>query len=126
MPSVSKKQHNFMAAVANNPAFAKKAGVPQSVGQDFNKADKGRKFSKGGDMASKMNSGFKAMMAKKKDADAPAKGKDALAKHAAKPASKAHAGLKAGGMTKMAKGGGVESKGKTKGKMIAMQKGGKC
>ena len=49
MPSVSKKQHNFMAAVANNPAFAKKAGVPQSVGKDFNEADKGRKFSKGGD-----------------------------------------------------------------------------
>ena len=56
MPSVSKKQHNFMAAVANNPAFAKKAGVPQSVGKDFNEADKGRKFSKGGDMK-KMNMG---------------------------------------------------------------------
>jgi len=50
MPSTSKKQHNFMAAVAHNPAFAKKAGVPQSVGKDFNEADKGRKFSKGGDM----------------------------------------------------------------------------
>ena len=37
-----------MAAVAHNPAFAKKAGVPQSVGQDFTKADKGLKFSKGG------------------------------------------------------------------------------
>ena len=48
MPSTSKKQHNFMEAVAHNPAFAKKAGVPQSVGQDFSKADKGRKFSKGG------------------------------------------------------------------------------
>jgi hypothetical protein len=50
MPSKSKAQHNFMAAVAHNPAFAKKAGVPQSVGKDFNEADKGRKFSKGGDM----------------------------------------------------------------------------
>lgn len=48
MPSSSKKQHNFMAAVAHNPAFAKKAGVPQSVGQDFNEADKSRKFGKGG------------------------------------------------------------------------------
>ena len=55
MPSVSKKQHNFMAAVANNPAFAKKAGVPQSVGKEFSNADKNRKFSKGGDtMASNM------------------------------------------------------------------------
>ena len=56
MPSSSKKQHNFMVAVANNPAFAKKAGVPQSVGKEFNEADKGRKFSKGGDMK-KMNMG---------------------------------------------------------------------
>jgi hypothetical protein len=38
-----------MAAVANSPAFAKKAGVPQSVGKEFSNADKGRKFSKGGD-----------------------------------------------------------------------------
>jgi len=44
VPSVSKKQHNFMAAVANNPSFAKKAGVPQSVGQDFAAADKAIKF----------------------------------------------------------------------------------
>ena len=47
MPSVSKKQHNFMAAVANNPSFARKAGVPQSVGADFEAADKGLKFGKG-------------------------------------------------------------------------------
>jgi len=40
MPSVSKKQHNFMAAIAKNPAFAKKAGVPQKVGADFLAADK--------------------------------------------------------------------------------------
>ena len=35
MPSKTKKQAKFMAAVANNPKFAKKAGVPQSVGQEF-------------------------------------------------------------------------------------------
>jgi len=52
VPSKSKAQHNFMAAVANNPAFAKKVGVPQSVGQDFSKADKGRKTAKGDDMKS--------------------------------------------------------------------------
>ena len=33
---------------------------------------------------------------------------------------------KSGGMTKMAKGGGIESKGKTKGKMITMSRGGKA
>ena len=44
-----------MAAVAHNPAFAKKAGVPQSVGKDFNKADKGKTFKQGGNtMATKM------------------------------------------------------------------------
>ena len=40
MPSVSDKQARFMQAVANNPKFAKKADVPQSVGQDFAEADK--------------------------------------------------------------------------------------
>ena len=113
MPSTSKKQHNFMEAVAHNAAFAKKVGVPQSVGQDFSTADKGKKFSKGGDtMASKMNPGFMAMMAKKKDG-------------AKKMAS--------GGMTGMGKvrtaapsRDGIASKGKTKGKMITMSKGGKA
>jgi len=51
MPSKSKKQAKFMAAVANNPKFAKKAGVPQSVGQEFANADKRNK-----DMPSKFNS----------------------------------------------------------------------
>ena len=37
-----------MEAIAHSPSFAKKAGVPQSVGQDFNKADKGKKFGTGG------------------------------------------------------------------------------
>jgi hypothetical protein len=48
MPSVSKKQHNFMAAVANNPKFAKKVGVKSSIGEEFMKADKKRKFREGG------------------------------------------------------------------------------
>lgn len=47
MPSVSQKQHNLMAMVANDPAKAKKLGVPQSVGKDFTAADKGLKFGKG-------------------------------------------------------------------------------
>ena len=56
MPSTSKKQHSFMAAVANNPSFAKKVGIPQSVGKEFNNADKGKTFKQGGDMK-KMNMG---------------------------------------------------------------------
>tara|TARA_R110000868_G_scaffold23844_3_gene95233 strand:- start:916 stop:1161 length:246 start_codon:yes stop_codon:yes gene_type:complete len=37
-----------MEAVAQNPAFAKKVGVPQKVGKKFAKADKGKKFKGGG------------------------------------------------------------------------------
>lgn len=37
-----------MAAVANNPKFAKKVGVKPSIGEEFMKADKGRKFRAGG------------------------------------------------------------------------------
>jgi hypothetical protein len=59
MPSSSKKQHNFMEAIAHSPSFAKKVGIPQSVGQDFSAADKGRKFAKGGDMATKGMNLFK-------------------------------------------------------------------
>jgi hypothetical protein len=47
MPSKSKKQHNLMAAVANNPAFAKKVGISKSIGEEFMKADKTKKFKNG-------------------------------------------------------------------------------
>ena len=111
MPSSSKKQHNFMAAVANNPAFAKKAGVPQSVGKEFNQADKGRKFSKGGDMKHEDVKMDKAMMQK-----AVSKHESRL--HKGQPKTK----LATGGYTKAAD--GCCSKGKTKGTMITMNKGG--
>ena len=139
MPSVSKKQHNFMAAVANNPSFAKKAGVPQSVGKEFNDADKGKTFKRGGDMASSMG---KPMMKK-----GMSMAKDGMKK----PTPMANTsmggmggmGMKKGGMPMkmkdgkkvpifmnkgggMAKGGGVEAKGKTKGKMVKMNMGGKA
>lgn len=39
MPSKSKAQHDFMEAISHSPEFAKKAGVPQSVGRDFSRAD---------------------------------------------------------------------------------------
>jgi hypothetical protein len=47
MPSKSKAQHNLMAMVANDPAAAKRVGIPQSVGAEYMKADKGRKFGSG-------------------------------------------------------------------------------
>lgn len=40
MPSKSKAQHKLMQAVKHNPDFAKKVGIPQSVGEDFVEADK--------------------------------------------------------------------------------------
>jgi hypothetical protein len=83
------------------------------VGKDFSTADKNRKFKEGGDtMASKMNPGFMAMMAKKKGA----------------PANK----MAMGGMTKMGSvktaapsKDGIAVKGKTKGKMVTMKSGGR-
>lgn len=137
-----------MAAVAHNPAFAKKAGVPQSVGKEFNKADKGKTFKQGGDMK-KMNMGGYAdggmPMVNKGGKMVPsfaADGKGKMAKggiatslkaHAAAPASKAH-GMKKGGMAASKMGAvktgktpdGIATKGKTKGTMIAMKNGGKC
>ena len=105
MPSVSKKQHGFMAAIANNPKFAKKAGVSSAVGKEFLTADKGKKFKEGGTM---------------KHSDI-AKDKPMMKKLAAK-AVKGHEKKMHG----MAKGGGIEIKGKTKGTMIKMNKGGVC
>ena len=37
-----------MAAVAHNPAFAKKVGIPTKVGKEFDSADEGKKFKGGG------------------------------------------------------------------------------
>jgi hypothetical protein len=86
MPSVSKKQHNFMAAVANNQKFAKKAGVPSAVGKEFLTADKGKTFKKGGTM--KKANPFMEMIAKKKEAAAK------------KPAKAAAMPMKKGGVAK--------------------------
>lgn len=50
MPSKSPEQRKLMRAVAHNPEFARKAGIPQSVGEKYMKADKmkGKKYRKGG------------------------------------------------------------------------------
>lgn len=162
MPSSSKKQHNFMEAVANNPAFAKKVGVPQSVGKDFSAADKGRKFSKGGDMKESKamvgkeigfmkKAGAPKSMIKHEMAEAKGMKKGGMAhedvkmdKKMMQKAVNKHEGRlhKGEAMTKLAKGGvaaskmgsvrtaapsrdGVASKGKTKGTMVKMAKGGR-
>ena len=132
MPSSSKKQHNFMNAVAHSPAFAKKVGVPQSVGKDFSTADKGRKFSKGGDMAntSRMNRLEELGRVNAEKAFTP-KGKANLA--AEKKRVVGELKMAKGGMTKMGavktaapSRDGIASKGKTKGTMVKMAYGGKA
>jgi hypothetical protein len=112
MPSTRKKQHNFMAAIAHNPAFAKKVGIPQSVGKDFNNADKGKKFSKGGTM--KHEDIKKDMPMMKKVAGAAVK------------AHEKSMHKMAGGGTASSRADGCVTKGHTKGKMISMAGGGKC
>ena len=134
-----------MAAVANNPAFAKKVGISKSVGEEFMKADKTKKFGSGKlvevdtsknpglsklptEVRNKMGYMKKGGMMDKKDMAQDKKtAKKAIGMHE----KQLHGGkksnlaaLKKGGMTKMskggcyAKGGGIEKKGKTKGKII--------
>jgi hypothetical protein len=157
MPSTSKKQHNFMAAIAHNPAFAKKVGVPQSVGKDFNEADKGKKFGSGGyarpdlqkinkpktlhGKMSIMKGGGMAKSDMKEDMKMDKAQDKAMIKKAFKQHdAQEHKGGK-GTSLKLKKGGmpskmgsvktaapsrnGVASKGKTKGKMVKMNMGGR-
>jgi hypothetical protein len=118
-----------MAAVATNPAVARKTKIPQSVGKEFMEADKGKKFKGGGEMKES-----KAMVKKEigfmKKKGAP----KSMVKHE----EAEMAGMRKGGMAKYAKGGmvapskmgavktaapsrdGVATKGKTKGTQIKM------
>ena len=110
-----------MAAVAHNPAFAKKVGIPVSVGKDFSAADKGKKFGSGGraDLqkinASKTKHGQDAILSK---------GENIMAKKMAK------GGIAASSMGKVKTAApsrdGVATKGKTKGTVIKMCGGGKA
>ena len=127
MPSTSRKQHNFMEAVAHSPAFAKKAGVPQSVGKEFAAADKGKKFGTGG-------------RAKEQGLNKPKTdhGKSALFSEGGYMKKMSSGGITNAKMNKVKTAApsrdGVATKGKTKGKQVTMQggkplgmkKGGKC
>jgi hypothetical protein len=117
MPSTSKKQHNFMAAIAHNPAFAKKVGIPQSVGKDFNEADKGKKFGSGG---------YTRADIQKVNKPKTEHGKTAFFKEGGKIMAKSSGNgittAKMGSVRTAAPSrDGVASKGKTKGTMISMK-----
>ena len=161
MPATSNKQKQFMDAAAHNPQFAKAAGVPVSVAKEFSGASKGMKFGKGSDtsradlqrvnkpktlhgkmsimkeggntMASKMNPGFMAMMAKNKGAKKMAgggmpmkdgkpafigDGKGAMKHGGTAKAKKMNMGGMANGGSASKRADGVAVKGKTKGKML--------
>jgi hypothetical protein len=132
MPSKSKAQHNFMAAVANNPSFAKKAGVPQSVGKEFSNADKNRKFKEGGDTmanTSRMNR-LEELGRVNAEKASTAKGKRNLMDEKKRIVGEMK--MAKGGMTKMGSvktaapsRDGIATKGKTKGTMVTMKSGGK-
>ena len=116
MPSKSKAQRNLMAAAAHNPAFAKKVGVPVSVAQEFNKADKGKKFGSGGMAKSDMKEDTKMDMAQDK-----AMIKKAFKQHDAqehKGAKGTKLSLKKGGMC----GGGMSKKYASGGKVSQLSK----
>ena len=132
MPSVSKKQHNFMNAVAHSPAFAKKVGVPQSVGKDFSTADKNRKFKEGGDTmanTSRMNR-LEELGRVNAEKASTAKGKRNLMDEKKRIVGEMK--MAKGGMTKMGSvktaapsRDGIATKGKTKGTMVTMKSGGR-
>lgn len=151
MPAKSAKQEKFMRAVAHSPSFAKKVGVPMSVGREFTKsgggmpvrpmteskvrsqesdeakrdAVGGKAMKKGGMAESKKMMGKEIAFMQKKGAP------KSMVKHEMK-----EAGMKYGGkVKKMASGGlaaghksadGIASKGKTKAKQITMRSGGMC
>jgi hypothetical protein len=101
-----------MAAAAHNPAFAKKVGVPVSVAKEFNQADKGKKFNKGGDM---------------KHSDVKMDKK--VVKKAVKMHDEQLHGGKKTNLTKLKSGGSIDGcavRGKTKATMVKMKKGGAC
>jgi hypothetical protein len=126
--------------VANNPKFAKKAGVSSAVGKEFLTADKGKTFKEGGPMKptnmkknpgmAKLPTAVRNKMGFMKEggaAHSDIKKDMPMMKKVAAKAVKGHEkklhGMKAGGM---AKGGGCEVRGKTKGTMIKMKSGGAC
>ena len=135
MPTVSKKQEKFMQAVAHNPAFAKKAGVPQSVGKEFTKSGGGMKSSTTKKMAM---GGMGQIPMKPRVANPVSK---PPTPRVANPVSKPPTKMAAGGVATSKMGAvktaapsrdGVAMKGKTKGKQIVMagskrmNYGGKC
>ena len=125
MPAVSKKQERFMQAVANNPKFAKKVGVPQSVGREFTKSEGGQMKESKAMMKKEVSfmkkKGAPKSMVKHEEAEMKGmkKGGKCYAKGGSVMASKMGA-VKTAAPSRD----GVAVKGKTRGTMVKMAKGG--
>jgi hypothetical protein len=135
-----------MAMVANDPAASKRTGIPQSVGKEFMKADKGKRFGSGSraDVQAinkpKTNQGkseFFARGGEMKESKEMMKKEVSFMKKKGAPKSMIKHEMKEAGMKKMANGGittakmgavrtaapsrdGVAAKGKTKGTQVKM------
>lgn len=139
MPSKSQAQHNLMAGVANNPSFARNVGIDRKVGEEFLKADRKQKAFWRGPTSAKVNRPntahgkvdmpFESTKSKggiMKESKAMAKKELSFMQKKGAPKSMVkHEKAEMKGL-KFARGGGIESKGKTKGKMIKMAKGGRA
>ena len=129
MPTVSKKQERFMQAVAHNPSFAKKAGVPQSVGREFTKKEGGMAESKAmmkKEVSFMKKKGAPKSMIKHEESEMKGMKKGGYAKGGIAPSKMGAVKTAAPSRD------GVAIKGKTKGKVISMaggkgmKRGGKC
>ena len=124
MPSKSQKQHNLMAMVANDPKAAKRVGISQAVGQEFMKADKGKKFGSGAPRS--------RPDLQKANKPKTQHGSMKLFKEGGEMKKMKMGGMAASKMGKVVAGGKkphgehtVQKKGHTKGKMITMKRGGR-
>ena len=119
MPHQSDKQERLMRAVAHSPSFAKKVGIPQSVGQKFetHKA-KGGALKESEMPESKKMVGKELAFMKKKGAP------KSMIKHEMAEAKKPAKKMSSGGFTRAAD--GVAKHGKTQAKQVKMAYGGKC
>jgi hypothetical protein len=114
-----------MALVANDRAAAKRLGIPQKVGKEFMEADKGRKFARGGDMKESKEMMKKEVSFMKKKGAPKAMVKHEMAEM--KGMSKGGKAYAAGGLSAGHKSAdGIAKKGKTKGAMVKMARGGKA
>ena len=115
-----------MAAAAHNPAFAKKAGIPQSVAQEFNQADKGKKFGRGGMATNKLKGLFKGKESyaeELKEAKAIKSGKITPQEYAKGEKMEGH---KMGGRIASKGEHSVQKQSKRGAEMVKMKKGGRC